>query len=144
MGAVDLGERRLLPELGALAGPERADVGGESRLLLGRAVAVLEDHAVGRGRLVVHQHPHRGEREQGNAACGSCVEEHGAVAAAAGRRCTAEVEDKWTRAEQALAWLLTLTLTPTPTPTPTLTSTSTPTLTLTLTLTPTLILTPEP
>jgi len=35
MGAVDLGERRLLLVLGALAGPERADVGGESRLLLG-------------------------------------------------------------------------------------------------------------
>eukprot|EP00964_Phaeocystis_antarctica_P133269 scaffold97472_cov23-Phaeocystis_antarctica.AAC.1 len=56
IGAVDLGERRLLPELGALAGPERADVGGESRLLLGRAVAVLEGLlAVGRGRLIVHR-----------------------------------------------------------------------------------------
>ena len=75
---------------------------------------------------------------------GACVEEHGAAAAAAARRCTAEVEDKWTRAEQALAWPLTLTLTPTPTPTPTPTSTSTPTLTPTLTLTLTLTLTPEP
>eukprot|EP00964_Phaeocystis_antarctica_P138797 scaffold103451_cov53-Phaeocystis_antarctica.AAC.2 len=54
MGAVELSERRLLLVLGALAGPERADVGGESRLLLGRAVAVL-DLAVGRGRLVVHR-----------------------------------------------------------------------------------------
>eukprot|EP00964_Phaeocystis_antarctica_P051323 scaffold29934_cov52-Phaeocystis_antarctica.AAC.1 len=55
MGAVDLGKRRLLLVLGALAGPERADVGGESRLLLGRAVAVLDEHVVGRGRLVVHR-----------------------------------------------------------------------------------------
>ena len=55
MGAVDVGERRLLLVLGALAVPERADVGGESRLFLGRAVAVLEEHAVGRGRLVVHR-----------------------------------------------------------------------------------------
>eukprot|EP00964_Phaeocystis_antarctica_P122128 scaffold85781_cov61-Phaeocystis_antarctica.AAC.1 len=54
MGTVDLGERRLLLVLGALA-VERADVGGESRLLLGRAVAVLEEHAVGRGRLVVYR-----------------------------------------------------------------------------------------
>eukprot|EP00964_Phaeocystis_antarctica_P016930 scaffold9321_cov52-Phaeocystis_antarctica.AAC.3 len=71
MGAVELGERRLLLVLGALAGPEHADVGGESRLLLGRAVTVLEEHAVGRGCVVVHQHPHRGEREHGSAACGS-------------------------------------------------------------------------
>ena len=54
MGAVDLGERRLLLVLGALA-VERADVGLGSRLLLGRAVGVLEAHAVGRGRLVVHR-----------------------------------------------------------------------------------------
>ena len=52
MGAVDVGERRLLLVLGAL---ERADVGGESRVLLGRAVAVLEEHAVGRGRVFVHR-----------------------------------------------------------------------------------------
>ena len=44
MGAVDLGERWLLLMLGALAVPERADVGGESRLLLGRVVAVLQEH----------------------------------------------------------------------------------------------------
>ena len=46
---------RALVVLRALAVPEGADVGGESRLLLGRAVAVLEGHAVGRGRLVVHR-----------------------------------------------------------------------------------------
>ena len=55
MGAVDLGERRLLLVLGALATWERADVGGESRLLLGRAVVVLEEHAVGHGRISVHR-----------------------------------------------------------------------------------------
>eukprot|EP00964_Phaeocystis_antarctica_P160642 scaffold132429_cov48-Phaeocystis_antarctica.AAC.1 len=114
MGAVDLGERRLLPELGALAGPERADVRGESRLLLGRVLVVLEGHlAVGRGRLVVHRLAEaekeccerRGEREQGSAARESVRGgARGAAAAAAARRCTAEIEDKWRRAEQALTW----------------------------------------
>ena len=55
MGAVDLGERRLLLVLGALATWERADVGGESRLLLGRAAVVLEEHAVGHGCISVHR-----------------------------------------------------------------------------------------
>eukprot|EP00964_Phaeocystis_antarctica_P163614 scaffold140102_cov136-Phaeocystis_antarctica.AAC.1 len=54
MGAVDVGERRLLLVLGALAVPERAGVGGESRLLLGRALVVLE-HGVGLGRVIVHR-----------------------------------------------------------------------------------------
>ena len=40
--------------LGALAGPEGADVGGESRLLLGRVLIVLE-HGAGLGRAVVHR-----------------------------------------------------------------------------------------
>eukprot|EP00964_Phaeocystis_antarctica_P131188 scaffold95043_cov36-Phaeocystis_antarctica.AAC.2 len=53
MGAVDLGERPLLLVLGVLAGPEGADVGGESRLLLGRVLVVLE-RGVGLGRVVVH------------------------------------------------------------------------------------------
>eukprot|EP00964_Phaeocystis_antarctica_P129786 scaffold93666_cov34-Phaeocystis_antarctica.AAC.1 len=130
MGAVDLGERRLLLVLGALAVMERADVGGEiggeGRLLLGR-VLVVPERGVGLVRVVVH----RGAKEEqelwasvwlvSNVACeqnihtevrgsrgalhaGACVEEHGAAVAAAARRCTAEVEDKWTRAEQALAW----------------------------------------
>jgi len=50
MGAVDLGWRRLLV-LGVVL--ELADVGAESRLLLGEVVAVLE-HGVGRGHAVVH------------------------------------------------------------------------------------------
>eukprot|EP00964_Phaeocystis_antarctica_P029456 scaffold16594_cov46-Phaeocystis_antarctica.AAC.2 len=59
MGALELRERRLLLVLGALAGPERADVGGESRLLLGRAVVVLE-HGVGLGHVIVHRLRGRG------------------------------------------------------------------------------------
>ena len=54
MGALELGERRLLPVLGALAVLERTDVGGESRLLLGRVLVVLE-HGVGLGRVIVHR-----------------------------------------------------------------------------------------
>ena len=117
MGAVDLGERRLLLVLGALA-MERADVGLGSRLLLGRAVGVLEAHAVGRGRLVVHrchrvglvsercglrtEHPCAGESEQGSAAWGACVGERGAAAAAA-RRCMAEVQGGWHAFERCVA-----------------------------------------
>eukprot|EP00964_Phaeocystis_antarctica_P009344 scaffold5067_cov65-Phaeocystis_antarctica.AAC.1 len=55
MGALEFGERRHLPVLGALAVPEGAGVGGESRLLLqGRAVVLLE-HGVGLGHAVVHR-----------------------------------------------------------------------------------------
>eukprot|EP00964_Phaeocystis_antarctica_P019122 scaffold10549_cov59-Phaeocystis_antarctica.AAC.2 len=119
MGAVDLGERRLLLVLGALAVSEGADVGGEiggeSRLLLGR-VLVVPERGVGLGRVVVHrgakeeqelwalvwlvsdvclptEHPHRGEREKESAVHeGACVEERGSAAAAAARRCAAEVQ----------------------------------------------------
>ena len=111
MGAVDLGERRLLLVLGALAVSKGADVGGESRLLLGR-VLVVPERGVGLGRVVVH----RGAKEEqelwlwlvSDVACrqsthtevrgsrralheGACVEERGAAAAVA-RRCTAEVQ----------------------------------------------------
>eukprot|EP00964_Phaeocystis_antarctica_P063427 scaffold38080_cov53-Phaeocystis_antarctica.AAC.1 len=53
MDALKLGDRRLLLVLGALA-VERAEVGGESRLLLGRVLVVLE-HGVGLGRVTVHR-----------------------------------------------------------------------------------------
>ena len=51
MDALKLGDRRLLLVLGALA-VERAEVGGGSRLLLGR---VLPEHGVGLGRVIVHR-----------------------------------------------------------------------------------------
>eukprot|EP00964_Phaeocystis_antarctica_P015164 scaffold8364_cov72-Phaeocystis_antarctica.AAC.1 len=56
MGALEPGERRLLLVLGALAVPEGADVGGESRLLLGRVLAVVVlERGVGLGRVIVHR-----------------------------------------------------------------------------------------
>ena len=51
MGAVGLGWHRLLV-LGVVL--ELADAGAESRLLLGKAVAVLE-YGVGHGRVVVRR-----------------------------------------------------------------------------------------
>eukprot|EP00964_Phaeocystis_antarctica_P037775 scaffold21597_cov56-Phaeocystis_antarctica.AAC.5 len=112
MGAVDLGERRLLLVLGALAGPERADVGGESRLLLGRAVAVLEERGAGLGRWVVFRVVHRvAEVEQAlwamgvgleSAACASV--RGGARRSGGGGTAVHGGGDKWRRAEQALAW----------------------------------------
>ena len=59
MGAVD-----LLLVLGVVL--ELADVGAESRLLPGEAVALLE-HGVGRGRVVVHR-----VAEKEHRSCGYC------------------------------------------------------------------------
>ena len=53
MGALELGERSLLL-VGALAVLERACLGGERRLRLGRVLVVLK-HGVGLGRVTVHR-----------------------------------------------------------------------------------------
>eukprot|EP00964_Phaeocystis_antarctica_P000751 scaffold411_cov66-Phaeocystis_antarctica.AAC.3 len=66
LGALELGERQPLLVLGALAVLERADVGGESRLLPGRVLVVLE-HGVGLGRVIVHRLRGRGGRAAGAA-----------------------------------------------------------------------------
>ena len=94
MGAVDLGERRLLLVLGALAVSEGADVGGESRLLLGR-VLVVPERGVGLGRVVVH----RGAKEEqelwalvwlvSDVACRQSIPDH---------------EQEWSLAREEGAW----------------------------------------
>eukprot|EP00964_Phaeocystis_antarctica_P003371 scaffold1803_cov63-Phaeocystis_antarctica.AAC.2 len=107
MGALELGERRLLLVLGALAVPEGADVGGESRLLLGRVlvVLILLEHGVGLGRVIVHRvaeeekecwRRRSGEREQGSCMRGSVrgggCGGGGGAAAGARRSCGLVVE----------------------------------------------------